>query len=337
MHEKIAIIRNINQLNKMFNSASEVSFSIGQFLSSGLGLEKSLRIALKTTQNPRFINGLSRGISMLEKGADCHSVFASFEMSFLPEHVRVILASPLPDKIKGNLIVDWKPFKKTLGFEQEKQFAYLAQTTAVGSMTLMGLVLFVIPQFREILSSLGVRFSALNKVFFWFADFGLATSVLVITLILAAGFTIYFLFMSFSRVKNTIDYYNFFKILDVIEPEDRRLVLNYMANRIIFPKKHVQIRKFAMALQDGNDVQEALEMAGIEKDVSWFINIGFNSEKNKGLLDQSAELFRTKAFGGIARVHNLTEIGVIFIQASIFGFVAYCIFDLMNKVMLSSI
>ncbi len=335
----VRLPENLNRIKA--RGVEENLFHLGMLLNSGISLPEALKDLSDFSGNLRLKNASLHAASMLAAGNPPSEVFAADQMRVFTGFARFILASPLSDSIKGRLLSNWKRNGKSYA-EISKSLFYCVQSLLIGLMTCMTLLIFVLPQFREIMS--GLKLTPDSDSFnlsLWFLDL-LGSSEMTGLVLLGFLFTtgIAFIVLAGQKIFKTseiVEEVNLFYLLNAVNFEDRLRTLEIMAVSHNFPRSFNRLKAFATALRESGNANQACKKAGLDQFLSWFLNLAFTQGSDDRIISQGALLLETRYQCSIEKTTRLAEIFSVAGQGIIFGFVAFVVFQMMNQILLGVI
>lgn len=329
---------NFDALMRSLDSRDLPVFNLGILLRDGIPLVQALRQVAVNSQNRSIKNSAARAAELLAAGNACAEVFAGSETRGFPAHARFILASPLEDPLKGHLLSSWQP-RYPSAFSFTMHLYYPAQSIAIGFLSMLSLVMFVLPQFREIMLGTGLP---LNGISGWIIDTFCRSEALLLIFfapfcigaILAMVFYIgKFLFGAYD----SYDQLNLFRMLSQIPSAQRFRVLEVMAAPHNFPQLARPLKAFARAVNSGESIVPAAEKSGLDGLTSWFLQLSAIDAGSSLILEQGATLLETRVNCGLERAGRLLEIASVLLQGVLFGGVIFAVFQTMINIMLGAI
>ncbi len=329
---------NFPALARAFDSRELSMFHLGVLLRDNVSLPHALKEISIAAENRYIKVAASRAADLLAAGNLPAEVFAGSEVRAFPAQCRYILASPLPDNLKGQLLSGWNR-EQSAGFAVTQHLFYPAQTLIIGSLVMISLVTFVLPQFQEILMGLRIKTLGLSQ---WVIDSassadGFALAMLfpiIIVLLLTAVFYIgKVIFGAFNHFEEL----SLFRMLNAVSLEHRIRVLEVMAVPHNFPRLAPKLKSFASAVKNGAEIVPACRQAGLDSLTSWFIQLSATEEHGSVILEQGALLLESRVNSGLERAGRLLEIFSVLMQGVTFGIVTYSVFQVMVTIMLGAI
>lgn len=315
-------------------------FHLGMLLSEQRSLPVALRELAAFSGNRRVKAAAASAAERLAAGQNCEEVFASGEMGAFGGFARYILAAPMADKTKGRILSSWK--RRSGSFvEVSGQLVYCFQSLAIGLLSCISLIFFVLPQFSEIMRGLKLKVApGVMSLHLWLLEFVSGDSlgvvfVLGLLVVGAMGIAI-LLARRFFKVREIIDEVNLFNLLRVVEPAERCGVIELMAVSSNFPKLHKKLRIFAASLRQGEDLPGACQKAGLGSLTSWFLQMAMINDADETTLAQGAALLETTYEMSMIRTTRVAEIVSVGGQGLVFGLFAYVVFQSMITIMLGA-
>jgi hypothetical protein len=241
-------------------------FHLGTLLANGVPLPQALKEIAVVSDNSRLKSAAVRAAGQLASGLTCREVFAGNDTRVFTAFARYILATPLPDEIKGRLLADWNPVKG-FSFLISRELFYAVQSLGIGLFCSLALIVFVFPQFREILYGFDLMAagngSSLIELLNYISESGTGLITVVGLVFLAAVIAASFVVIRVSKTGETMDELNLFRLLKSVKQQDRLLVIDLMAVPHNFPRLHQSLKKFTVELKNSGDISSSCRMAGI--------------------------------------------------------------------------
>lgn len=329
---------NLPALARAFDSRELSMFHLGVLLRDKIPLPQALRQIAISAENKRIKTAAARAAELLASGHSPEEVFAGSETIVFPAQCRYILATPLSEELKGQLLSGWNR-EKSAAFALTQHLLFPFQTLVIGSMAMVALITFVLPQFREILLGLNIHEPGIAGQVINFASSADAMLLamffpIFMAMLLAAAFyagkSIFHVFVHYEEL-------SLFRMLNAVSAEHRMRVLEVMAVSHNFPKLAVKLKAFARAVNSGEDIVPASSKVGLDSFVSWFIQLAADEEHGSILLTQGSELLETRVNSGLERAGRLLEIFSVLVQGVTFGLITYSVFRVMVTIMLGAI
>ncbi len=329
---------NFQALARAFDKKELGMFHLGMLLREQLPMNQALIRAAAVTEHRGLKASLARTAQLLSDGNSESEVFSAREAREIPAHYRYILASPIPDNLKGRLLSDWKRPLSSAG--TLVQYLYFpVQTMAFAMMTCMVLIMFVLPQFREIM--LGLRIKTIGVSDWVIEGASSSESLLFIVLLPIGGLAlislVFFLARIVFRVSQNCETLSLLSMLAAVPAEHRMRVLEIMAVKHNFPRLSGKLRAFARAVTEGEQIVPAAESVGLDSFTTWFVQLAAVSESGDEILLQGAALVETRLNGSLERSGRLIEVVSALAQGLVFGVIVYSVFKTMVVIMLAAI
>jgi type II secretory pathway component PulF len=316
---------------------SEAMFTIGMFLERGRSLINALESVAVSARSYRLRDAAYKAADLLKQGIPPEQVFRSKDFFVFPAQIRYILACPLPEELKGKVIVGWYRRKFSLAVDYNA-FFYPVMTLAIGILSSIALILFVIPQFREILYGLRIEPTPLLKFFFGADRFSFDLGLVMLMVAFASVLIIMVaVFRWFFRMRSIGDYINFLNIMASVPSQERLRVIPAICSRVIFASEFQKIRLFSTSIEQGKSIEEAVEHAGFPGFLRWFIGMCFFSENSTEMLNDGSFLLTTLFNSRSKLLMHMIEIMITISFGIFFGTIIYAIFSGMILILQSSI
>ena len=329
---------NFQFLARAFDKKELAMFHLGTLLREQIPMDQALLRAASVSEHRGLKTALARAAQLLTAGSEESEVFAGKELKEIPGHYRFILATPLPDNLKGCLLSDWKrPLSSSATLVQYLYFP--VQTMAVAMMTLMMLIMFVLPQFREIMMGLRIKTVGVSD---WVIETSSSSDGLLLLILLPVGglaliSLVFFIGRVVFGVSHNCELLSLFNMLGVVPAEHRMKVLAVMATTHNFPRLSGKLRAFARAVNEGEQIVPAARHAGLDSFTTWFVQLAAVAETGNEILLQGASLIETRLNGSLERSGRLIEVVSVLAQGLVFGVIVYSVFKTMIVIMLAAI
>jgi len=332
---------NVQPGNFKARGVEENLFHLGLLLNSGLSLTDSLKGLSEYSGNSRIKFASLRAAGSLASGKSAEEVFAANEMRVFTGFARYILAAPVSDRLKGQLLASWKR-KRNSYVEISKSLFYCVQSLIIGLLSCMALFIFVLPQFKEIMYGLNIVYDPENFNFaMWFVSYfaGSDSSIIALAGVLVmavVGFTVLIGHKLF-KTGELIEEVNLFNLLIAVNFQDRLKALEVMAVSHNFPASYNRLTVFVSSLRHEGDISLACKKASLSQFLSWFLQLAFTDNSDDRIIAQGALLLETRYQCGIEKTTRLAEMFSVLGQGLVFGLIAAVIFQLMNQILLGAI
>lgn len=310
---------------------------LGILLQNNSSLVQALTTMGNTSDHARVRHACRSAAKMLSEGAEPLEAIRSAEMAVFPQYVRVIIAAPIPDTIKGRLLTDWQNREES-NSELLGRFIFPMITFIMSIPLTMSLLMFVLPQFVEISRGLEIEFSpfiSLVVKFFSFGDLAILTYIFAVVATSVGLVVLSLTLLKYLR-GTSIDEIDLYRILAATEPEYRVKVLEVLAIPHILPKLHGKIRAFLMQVEQGATLQQALKVAKLDTFQQWFITLALNCETDGQLMSQAAEMVESRVETTFSITGDVITVLTIIIQGVIIGGTVYSCMRFILDIMAAS-
>jgi type II secretory pathway component PulF len=309
-----------------FNSKEELVLGLGFILKCGTEMVSALKLAAESSEIRSVKIALLKAAKLIQEGNEPINVFKEGFMSPIPPYARFILGAPIDSKTKGEVLFHWHRFQ----FTQFKNFIELGlvlQEAAIGSLTLLSLFIFVVPQFEEIFMGLGIEGGFFFSILILLSHNMFGFLFLLIMGIFVIGVAGKSLLGKFLGIQSEIDYLNFLSLLKVLEKEKIGMIVRILSNKTIFPKEWEKFKHFSESLISGQSVDVALEESKIDTFFAWFIKLGLISDIGKSSIEDSAVLLEARIVTRFEMLSSLTGVFVTLFLGCAFGMVVIGVFS----------
>lgn len=312
-------------------SNRESMLHLGILLRQGKTLAEATQQVSRTARSRRIKTAAALAARRLASGESSEQVFSGRDMSAFPSRVRYILAAPIADRTRGQLIAEWNLLEKS-EFSLETALYYPIVTLMVGMMTALALYMFVIPQMREIFLGLQLELTPFVALVMdlsqiansWismlvvFAVFGIALQLVIFASRRLTGFS------------KRIDEVNLLRMLAVLPVAERVRIAEMMAVKHNFPVMHDRLRSMFRAVAAGVEVEKACQKAGISDLLAWFIALALHeSSSDSTLLDNASNYLYSGITAAASRTATMIEVVSTLFLASLFGGIVYAVFQML--------
>ena len=327
-----------NDFARTFEHRDVAMLHLGLLLCNAMPLPQALRQIAVTAEDRKVKVAAARAAELMAAGNPAAEVFARSEMKAFTPQARYILASPLAEDLKGRLLSGWR-FNKTSAFAVLQHLYYPAQILLFGMLVVFSLAMFVLPQFREIMMGSGLKPQGVQswvfKVFFEYDILAILFTTPVVFIFLLAA--VFFVSKTFFGAYKSFDELNLLRLLKAVPAADRFKVLETMAAPHNFPRLGGQLKTFARAVNNGEQIVPACREAGLDGMMAWFIQLSAGHDENSVILEQGAQLLESRVSCAIERSSRLLEIFSVLLLGLGFGLITWTIFQTMITIMMGAI
>jgi|GEM_PF-3528557 len=286
--------------------------SLGLFainLSSGIPLLNALDVSRRAMPWPAYRTAMASihesligGKTLIE--ALNHSVCAA-----LPPFVRILLISDVTDIEKGNLLRLRYAKDDSDAVFMPGEFVYPVVQIAMLLQICLAMVMFVLPQFKEIFNGLHAPLPAATTLLLDISDFMVswwfAIGPLAIFLAFITGFAVKY--QVFTGLGNRImgirhnDFTEILRILEGVEPDRVERVIRTLAFPMILPGSTGLASEFADALGTGQPVDAVLVRHGVDPQAAWMIRLAVEGKGTREGFGLAADMIQAKSNGTAKR------------------------------------
>jgi type II secretory pathway component PulF len=275
----------------LYSHTPESMFALANQLASGKSLIEALENLSLVAGSRRMAKTAEKSAELLKQGKTPEEVFANKALHAFSPRVRYVLATPLPDKIKGQMLRGL--------MAKSCQERSLMQALVVPVFTLLislfvsiTLVSFVFPQFTEILRGMRLELTPFLKFVFTFDILALQPAALAV---LSIGFLaivfMFFLIKYVLKINLLQEKGRLLRLMAEIDFTKRVEIMRYLSSRVLFPIFYQKLSAFKKALDEGNNIEEAFETAEFSPTLTWFLTLGLKGEKSSEMLHHGANFY----------------------------------------------
>lgn len=311
--------------------------SMGLFgvnLASGVPLLQTLDVSRQSMPWQPYRMAMNALYSALGQGQPLIEALKRAECRALPAFVLVILASDLTDIEKGNLL-------RLRYAKADSDMPFLAGSLAYPLVELLfaiqacfALIMFVLPQFKEIFLGLHCQLPYLTQLMLAASDFLIMWFFLIVPLFLLT----FFIGVSLLRKPGGkrffrqligiqhLDFVEILRILAEIPPDDVERVLNTIALPVVMPFSSDMIFDFKNALGSGQPVDQVLARHHFDPQVAWMVRLALEGKGTRENFSLAADLIETRVAGTLKRSAILIDTLAPLMVGAFVGFVTISVF-----------
>ena len=322
---------------EIFNQKSEIVFTLAKLLEGGKPLPEALESLAFSCRDSQFRDAAMLAVDRLKNGYPPEEAFSSQTLFAFPTYCRYILSCPVADELKGKMLAGWLDGRIHFSIPPANIF-YPIQTLGIGLLTATSTVMFVLPQFKEIMLSMRIEPTPFLKLLFMF-EISLSNPIFLVFLALVglAIFALRSIIRRLMSLQEIPDQIVLLSILEAVDLKDRAKALALLGNKILLPRESGRAKVVAESLMAGKSIAEACETAQVPVRVSWFLSLGLESENSAEMLGQGKEFFRNLFNTRMELLVSFMEVAVILILGTTFGSMIYGIFEMMSLILQRSI
>ncbi|GAB4279796.1 MAG: hypothetical protein Kow0029_23870 [Candidatus Rifleibacteriota bacterium] len=304
---------------------SESIFALGAMLEKGNSLIKALDSISASTRDGRIREACLVASDRLKQGVAPESVFR--ELNVFPPYARYILACPMRDNLKGKLLLA-QCRTRSASFREFQSLFLPVQTFAIGGLSSMTLLMFVVPQLNEILRNQGLRPSPFLS--FLTDGGGFFAELTIICIVIA----FVFVFLKWVLdLNSSSDYLNLLNLFTVLDKNERLHVIKFLGSKILYPREYEKIKAFAVNLGAGLNIEDAGERAQLPMYIRWFLTLGNECEDSSEIIQNGRYLLENAYETRRKIMINILEILSVLILGVLFGTIIYTVFSTMIQIM----
>lgn len=323
----------MNNFAAFSDQTSESMFALARLLESGQPMVDALQNIGGSSRNLRLRDASLLASDQLNRGESPENVFRNSAMFVFPPFARYFLSCPVSDEIKGRLMSGWISGQVVFTISPVN-LLYPFQTLAIGLLSSTSMVMFVLPQFKEIMLGMRIEAPPVLKFLFWF-EFSMFSPMFFLVLLLIAAFvgSFFLLVQKVLAIRTITDQIALLSILAAVEKVDRPRVLSLLGSKVLFPVENERIKKLAGALSQGKTPTQACDLAEVPMGLRWFLVMGLESENSGEMLGHGQHLLQNIWAARTELALALLEVTVMIILGIIFGTMIYGVFAGMSAVL----
>ncbi|NLI75111.1 MAG: hypothetical protein GX442_01560 [Candidatus Riflebacteria bacterium] len=291
------------------NRRREALAQLALALAAGRPLPRALALAISSCDWTPIRQAFAHLSEGLAQGLPLPGLLVHPSCRELPAVFRAILGADLPDREKG-MILQTRLLSGpvTAGSSGADGLAYLVTEFAVGLLVVLQLLMFVLPQFKEIFRSLDAPLPPLSRAILWIGD--LSSPALLVVLLLAplAG---WFLYRGvghlIGRTHRSQELAEVLRLLPGISHARLPYLLTVIGHPVIFPQTGAALRQVGECLLQREPLDRAL--AGLHADplALLLLRLGLQRGKTPAFLAEGADLLETRVTASRQRFMTAVE------------------------------
>ncbi len=291
------------------NRRREALAQLAMALAAGRPLSRALALAASTCDWPPIRQAFTHLSEGLAQGLPLPELLLHPSCRELPAVFRAILGADLPDREKG-VILQTRLLSgpATAGSGGTEGLAYLACEFAIGVLVVLQLLIFVLPQFKEIFLDLQAPLPLLTQAILWIADLWSPAFFLVLVLIPAVAWALNRRFgTSWSGSRPSQELAEVLRLLPGVSHARIPYVLTVIGHPVIFPSTGAALRQVGECLQRQEPLDQAL--AGLRADplAVLLLRLGVQRGKTPAFLGEGADLLETRVTASRKRFMTAVE------------------------------
>ena len=305
--------------------STNLALYIGNKLCSGVSLPDALKMASEEIDNKRQSSALSTAAYVIKKGESLQYALGDYRLK-LKQKDRYVLASPIPDKLKGIILRNWSESK----YHGSNVISYLMifLTTFIICNVAFFASVFVIPQFYEILMGMNVPINDFFK-----SIYRIGPGFIPLLMFGFFGFFIFFIIFSvvFNGIKKKQEEADLLSLLASVKRSEQLEILDMMANAKCFPKIFKNIRRVVDSLKQGEKQENSFTNIGLSPYTEWFLNLSY-FEKDRTVLKEGAMIINEKIMLSSLSMIKFIEVLTVILQSTFFALMAYILYFSLNNI-----
>lgn len=228
----------------------------------------------------------------------------------LPPVFRAILGADLPDREKG-LILQTRLLAgpASPGSSGADGMAYLVTEFAVGVLVVLQLVMFVLPQFKEIFLGLQAPLPLLTQVILWASDFVASPAMLLVLLLVPVAGTLLFRCAGhlWGRPHRSQEIAEVLRLLPGISHSRLPYLLTVVGHPVIFPHTGATLRQIGECLLRQEPLDQALATLHADPLAVLLLRLGVQRGRSPAFLAEGADLLETRVTASRQRFMTAVE------------------------------
>ncbi|HNW33855.1 MAG TPA: type II secretion system F family protein [Candidatus Ozemobacteraceae bacterium] len=286
--------------------------SLGLFainLSSGIPLLNALDVSRRAMPWPAYRRAMNSLYENLTRGRTLIEALKHSACAALPLFARVLLASDLTDIEKGNLMQLQYAKADSDNLAMAGEFVYPVTQLAFLLQICIAMVMFVLPQFKEIFMGLHVPLPRATALLMDISDFLVSRWFLVMPVgAFLFLITVFVLKRPFfrglgRRILGTHqnDFAEILRILEGVDPDRVERVVRTFAFSLILPESTGVASEFADALGSGQPADAVLVRHGFDPQAAWIIRLAIEGKGTREGFGLAADMILAKSNGTAKR------------------------------------
>ena len=314
----------------LYSQTPELMFCLANQLASGKSLIEALENLSLIASSKRMANTAKKTAELLKQGKTADEVFANKVFSAFPPQVRYILGTPLPDKIKGQILRGLY-LKRATGNSLTGALMVPVFTILITLFVSFTLMMFVFPQFKEILWGMRIELTPFLNFIFSFDILALQPAHLVLIFsVFLVILCLFFLVKFVLKISLFEEKGRFLRLMAEVDSSKRIEILRYLSSRVIFPSFYQKLFLFKEALNSGKNIEESFEAADFSPTLRWFFALGLQGDNSREMLTNGADLYSEVFKARTAVIATCIEIFAILLTGIFIGSLMLAVFSAMG-------
>ncbi|MBF0500622.1 MAG: type II secretion system F family protein [Candidatus Riflebacteria bacterium] len=266
---------------------------------------------------------LARG---LENGTPLQGLLGASPCLALPRWLLALIGSELDDSEIGAIMAA-RLNSDYYGFDtSDGKVFYIAVLIAITGLNLTAMVMFILPQFKEIFLGMHLEIPWSMQLILESSDFLINWWFIVILL-----FAIISTFgkQILDKIGRVLFSSYFFgpeivvalSSLAAVPPDRVRDVMSVLAHPLFLPRSHAIFSELAMGIDHGTPTETILARHGLDPLEAWLIRLGIDTGESRDLFEQAADLLRFRLKHRFNRLREGIETAAIVLTATFVGII----------------
>lgn len=313
--------------------AVSLAMEIGLKLSSGMDLSTTLKTVALEAGDKREEKSLISASERIKKGESPSEVFKDKAIRLYARH-RYVLALPIDDLQKGNILKGWLINKKR---RERHALSYktIGASFEILAFVIIALMVFVLPMFHEIVYGMNINSDSAvlrglenSLLFLHRSKLFLLAPVVFGGLVGIAVFFGKFIFSS-DRADEEADIISMIAASDY---EHQWQNLEMVSNKICFPKSYKKLKKLVDSLNNGIEPEECIANAQLSPMLTWFLQLSIHNREDRSFLEEGSEFMKQHADYMNNQMVRYYEILLTIVESLILFVFLYYIFGMMELI-----
>ena len=324
---------------------NKLALFLGQKLCSGCSLSESFTKASEEIDNIEQKKALLKVANIIKKSEKAdkpenNNEYQQIENTYnnlkyalsdgrleLRQKDRYILASSLPNELKGAILKNWSSNK--YNGSNAVSYLFIILTTIFLCVSLFLISLFVLPQYYVI--CLGINFplkDLINALYHLSSSGGI-----FLILFLFLGFILFLIIFThfFNNIGVMQEEADLLAVLSSVKREDQWKILDILSNRYCFPRIHRLLRKAINNMEKGENQDDCFENTALSSYAKWFLHLSF-FENDRVVLKEGSMILNERIMLSSISAIKITEVLVVIVQSLFFALIAYILYGSLNSV-----
>ncbi|MFZ2960121.1 MAG: type II secretion system F family protein [Candidatus Ozemobacteraceae bacterium] len=271
-----------------------------------------------------------------ETGVQLHEALMANPCRALPKWLRALLGSGLADQEMGAIMAARLKSERDEPDIRGGEFSYVAVQIAIASLVFLSLVMFVLPQFKEIFMGLNIRLPMITQLMLGVSDIMVNYWYFIVLPFFIGSFFAGKIFPAIGpffwrRLFQGPEVLTALASLAALPPERVPEVMKILAHPLFLPHAHGIFSDLAEGMARGAPVDAILQRHGLEPLEAWLIRIGIETGETRDMFEQAGELLRCRLKHRFIRFKKGVETFLTLFVASVVGTICASVFLVMIR------